>query len=214
MILTVGCSFTQGCELPSAHKDAWPFVLSRMINTDVKNLGSGGSGNDYMFRTAVEETVKSKYDIVIVQWSEPSRTEVWNIEVNKPVSVSAHSAWNRRFSWIKEYYTFNYNDLFRHTAWFCSILALQEYFKSIDQKYIFVNLAGFNPDGHWKEYSGKLQHIWGKFDTQYFLGWPNEGLLEWQGDCPLAPGGHPLELGHQRIAEKIYEHIRYLGWVS
>lgn len=214
MILTIGCSFTQGCELPKPHHDAWPFVLGRKLNVDVRNLGSGGSGNDYMFRTAIEETAKSKYDIVIVQWSEPSRTEVWNIEQNKPISITATSQWNRRYSWVKEYYKFNYNDLFRHRMWFSSILALQEYFKSINQRYIFVNLAGFNPNGYWVDYAEPLEHLWNKFDTERFLGWPHEGLLEIQGDCPLASGGHPLELGHQRIAEKIYDYIRNIGWVS
>jgi hypothetical protein len=47
-----------------------------------------------------------------------------------------------------------------------------------------------------------------------YLGWPTEGLVEWMGDCDKGPGGHPLEQGHIRIALKINEHIRNLGWVS
>ena len=52
-----------------------------------------------------------------------------------------------------------------------------------------------------------------KMPSEY-LGWPNEGLVEWMGDCAKGPGGHPLEQGHIKIALKINEHIRNLGWVS
>jgi lysophospholipase L1-like esterase len=43
--------------------------------------------------------------------------------------------------------------------------------------------------------------------------WVIGSMVEWMGDCPKGPGGHPLELGHQRIAEKINEHIKRLGWI-
>ena len=43
--------------------------------------------------------------------------------------------------------------------------------------------------------------------------WIPGSMVEWMGDCPKGPGGHPLESGHQRIAEKINEHIRNLGWL-
>ena len=49
---------------------------------------------------------------------------------------------------------------------------------------------------------------------EYWFGHENDGMVEWMGDCPKGPGGHPLELGHQRIAKKINEHIRNLGWLS
>ena len=48
----------------------------------------------------------------------------------------------------------------------------------------------------------------------YWMDWQSEGMIEWMGDCPKGPGGHPLTLGHQRIANKINEHIRNLGWLS
>ena len=47
-----------------------------------------------------------------------------------------------------------------------------------------------------------------------YLGWPNEGIVEWMGDCPKGPGGHPLEQGQIKIGLKINEYIRNLGWIS
>ena len=54
----------------------------------------------------------------------------------------------------------------------------------------------------------------GQVDTEYCIDWPNGHMCEWMGNSPKGPGGHPLELGHQRIAERINEHIRNLGWIS
>jgi hypothetical protein len=33
-------------------------------------------------------------------------------------------------------------------------------------------------------------------------------MLEWMGDCPKGPGGHPLELGHARIADAIFTALK------
>ena len=68
----------------------------------------------------------------------------------------------------------------------------------------------------WDAFVDKLdiEYLINQIDTTYYIGWPNQGLTTWMGDCPKGPGGHPLELGHQRIAEHINEHIRNLGWIS
>jgi len=213
MILTVGDSFTYGEELDNRESLAWPYLLANAMGTTVLNLGQGGASNDYIFRTAIEETTKCKFDLVIVGWAEFSRMEVWFN--NKPVSVTAQSRWAQvgSFSWLHNFYKYNYNDQHAYKVTACKMLALQEYFKSIDQRYIFCNVAGLRPRLY-AEYKNEMLSIWNKIDTRFFAGWPHEGMLEWQGDCNKGPGGHPLELGHKRIEEKLYEHIRNLGWLS
>jgi hypothetical protein len=37
---------------------------------------------------------------------------------------------------------------------------------------------------------------------------------EWTYGTPNGPNGHPLEQGHEIIADKIYEHIRNKCWIS
>lgn len=215
MILTIGCSFTFGSELDDRENTAWPYLLAKKLNTTVLNRAEGGASNDYIFRTAIETTVEQKFDLVVVQWSEPSRMEVWHH--NRPISVTAHSNWRNigELSWMQDFYKHSYNDLFRYRTWYSHVIALQEYFKNKQQKYLFCNLAGLqgyyeDSDGYYEE----LKHLWNNVDERYYVGWPVDGLLEFQGDCPKASGGHPLELGHERISNKIYEHIRYLGWFS
>ena len=45
-------------------------------------------------------------------------------------------------------------------------------------------------------------------DTERFVGWPTHGFTEWAYGTPHGIMGHPLELGHQTIADKIAEYIR------
>ena len=59
----------------------------------------------------------------------------------------------------------------------------------------------------------KLEYFSELVDDNYYIGWKEgRGMVDWQGN-DIGPRGHPLKLGHQRIAERIYEHIRSLGWL-
>lgn len=208
MILTVGDSFTYGEELSNRSDTAWPYLLSKQLAIPVTNLGQGGGSNDMIFRTVVEQTAQQKFSIVIVAWSDPSRLEVWYQD--SPVCINS---WGRRnIPWVPGYYKHSYNEKFSYRKWFTQVLALQQYLKSIEQHYLFVNVAGLQ--GRYTEYQDDFKYLWDKYDTDNYLEWPMNGMLEWQGDCPKGPGGHPLELGHQRIADKINEHIRNISRVS
>jgi hypothetical protein len=208
MILTVGDSFTYGEELTNRAADAWPYVLSRMLNSSVTNLGKGGGSNQYIIRTVVEETAKHKFDLVIVGWSDVSRIETWTH--GQPICVNHNG--RRNIPWVPDYYKHSYDEGFSFRTWATQVLMLQQYLSSINQPYLFVNVAGLQ--GHYDKYKGDLSFLWDLYTVDKYPGWPYNGMLEWQGDCPKGPGGHPLELGHQRIAEKINEHIRHLGWLS
>ena len=204
MILTIGDSFTYGEELTDRARQAWPYLLG----APVLNLGKPASSNDRIFRIAIEETTKIKFDIVIVGWSFPNRLEVF--DNNNPLCINVNN--KRQLPWVDDYYKYSYNEDFAFRKWFSQVLALQNYFKQIDQRYIFCNVAGLK--WHYKQYQSELEFLFKNIDTTYYAGWPVDGMLEWQGDCSKGPGGHPLELGHQRIAEQINEHIRHLGWLS
>ena len=51
------------------------------------------------------------------------------------------------------------------------------------------------------------QELVTQIDTEHFLGWPTETMMEWSGDAPEGQFGHFLELGHSRVAEKIHQHL-------
>jgi hypothetical protein len=213
-ILAVGCSFTAGAELPNPAESAWPNLIAKLNNRSVKNLGLGGASNDRIFRLVVEETAQQRFDLVIVQWTEPSRMEIWNSRQRNAMDVNIGKMHSQQFglNWLETYYQHHYDDFHAHRKWATQILSLQGYLKSIDQPYVMVSLNGLDQ----KLYTGawnSVQYLWDGVDTMYYPGWPFEGITMWQGNCPKGPGGHPLELGHERIAEKINEHIRNLGWL-
>jgi hypothetical protein len=53
-----------------------------------------------------------------------------------------------------------------------------------------------------------------QIDSTYYVGWPTTTMMEWTYKTSQGPNGHFLEQGHEIVADKIYEHIRHLGWVS
>jgi hypothetical protein len=53
-----------------------------------------------------------------------------------------------------------------------------------------------------------------KIDYTTFIEWPENGMAEWTFGCPKGASSHFLDLGHKLVADKFYEHIRNLGWLS
>jgi hypothetical protein len=198
MILTVGDSFTHGNELDDRLTQAWPYLLGKRFNKPVTNLGECGSCNDSMVRKTIEATVKDHYDLVIVAWTDYNRFECWNELSCKPVTIMPNSQTD--LPWTDNYYRYSYNDNFSQQRWYHQILLLQQYLKSQNLNYLFVNVAGL--------IERKPMPVWSLFDTQKYVGWPHRGLIEIAGDAPRGPCGHPLSQGHERIANEIATYIR------
>ena len=226
MILALGDSFTYGLELPdcplfkgqitnpSPSKFSYPAILAQILGKDLLNLSLPGGSNSRIFRLAIDATSKQKFDIVICGWTELSRIDVTLNGCDFPVSVN--SAWQESHPWIGSYYKNHYDEDHAMQTWLAQVIALQGYFKSINQRYLFLNMLPAIPSAlvPTEIANPKFLHLAKQIDTDYFIGWPNEAMVQWMGDCPKGPNGHPLEVGHERIAEKINEHIRNLGWLS
>ena len=206
MILTVGDSFTYGAELED-QTSAWPYLIGRTV----KNQGKGGSSNDRIFRVTVEETATTKFDFVIVEWSFPNRKEVFQIDDRQPGPICINHSFSS-MPWVGDYFKYSYDRDFAFRQWFTQMIALQGYLKSIDQKYLFCNVAGLQ--GDFGKYYEQFGYLFDRIDKKFYVGWPLEGMLEWAKGTPCGQGGHFLEQGHQRVAEKINEHIRNLSWLS
>jgi len=209
-LLTVGDSFTYGSELANPNWHSWPVLLSRKNNWQIVNQGKGGGSNDRIIRIVFEE-MQNNYDLIIVGWTSYDRFEVNNND------ISIYTAENRplldEWKWTKDYYKYGYDAYYHFTKYLRQIILLQNHFRQHNQRYIFCN-AIETPELYIKQAWATPTYLLDQIDPTYFIGWPNEHMGVWQGDCPKGPGGHPLELGHQRIAETINEHIRHLGWVS
>ena len=228
MILAIGDSFTYGSELPdrpmnysvTTHlppsKFAWPSLLAKKLNTQVDNLSLPGASNSRTFRLATTTLVKNKYDILLCGWSELSRLDIKYQDRDFPVTVNSGKWFQKELPWIDDYYRLSYNENHAAETWLAQLITLQDFFKYNNQRYLFCSMQGLGilPGFLGVETITKFTEFASRIDQKYYIDWPNGGMVDWMADCPKGPGGHPLELGHERIADKIYEHIRSLGWLS
>ena len=165
---------------------AWPDLISNTVNIAVP-----GASNDYILRSTVDYVDTHSVDYVIVAWTSPNRIELPGKHLTSasykkygPLVNSVFADWDTKWAYNKFIVQTKLLDTYLH-----------------DIPHVFVSTFDIQ-----QQATGAGLSCW--------LGWPHEGIVEWMRDCPKGPGGHPLELGHQRIAEKINEHIRHLSWVS
>ena len=157
-----------------------------LLKVPYKNWATPGYSNDAIVKTTVIAVESNSIDHAIIAWTTPHR-----IEVNgQHLTPSSH----RRYGSICDHVFLDWNEDWAKTKFLTQVLLLDSYLRDRDIPYVFVRTFDV-PDcsvGNWIPGS----------------------IVEWMGDCPKGPGGHPLELGHERISEKINEHIRNLGWLS
>ena len=185
-ILVNGCSFTTGEE----SSIAWPQLIPNTIN-----IAQAGASNDYILHSTVRYIEDSPEILThaIIAWTTPNRIEICGKHLT-PTS-------NRKYGKIVDEIFKEWDIPWARDRFYSSAKLLHAYLKSKNITHLFVSAFELQP---WVD--NQPPGPW--------LGWPRSGFVEWMWDCPKGPGGHPLELGHQRIADKINEHIRTLGWFS
>lgn len=184
MILVNGDSFTAGEESTLA----WPDLV-----LDTVNIATPGAGNDHIVSsTIIHIETHANIDRAIIAWTTPHRITIGSKHLT-PTSQKKYGKivdevfcdWDESWAWQQ-----------LHAA----VSALHGYLEYKAIPHIFVSTFGI-PANTFR-------------NCMYWLDWGTEGMVEWMSDCPKGLGGHPLELGHQRIARKINEHIRSIGWIS
>ena len=157
-----------------------------LLGVPVNNWAQPGYSNDAIIKTTVIAVENGRADHAIIAWTTPNR-----IEVNgQHLTPSSH----RKYGSICDHVFLDWDEDWAKTKFLTQVLMLDAYLRDRKVPYVFVRT----------------------FDVPNCNvgNWMSGSIVEWMGDCPKGPGGHPLKLGHQRIAEKINEHIRHLGWVS
>ena len=206
-VLALGCSFTAGAELED-YNLAWPKLLAPELS--VTNMAQFASSNTKMVRRAVENI--DNFDAFIIAWSHYARTEfadeqgtydVWPARQTPEFKQSSH-----RYELIK-YLTVYNDDNYYYRQYLIDIILLQNLFKQHNKKYIMLNSFGNDI-----EKAKRNQDLVNQIETEFYLGWPNITMMEWTYSAPQGANGHFLKQGHAIVAEKVNEHIRYLGWIS
>jgi hypothetical protein len=220
-ILAVGCSITAGEELPDIEalrektehpffltsKLAYPSLVAKIYNADITNLSMHGGSNGRIFRKVMSESVKNHYDLIICGWTLYQRVDFQHNGVDYPFNIQDSNI-IKRFPWLLEFIANHYSSRNMIESWLASIVALQNHFKYKNQRYLFLGVDVLN-----QEETLLFPELVNEVDPAYYLGWPDEYLGG--ANTPkdnIGPYGHPLEKGHQVIADKIVDRIKELKW--
>ena len=207
-LLAVGDSFTYGEELSDLN-NAWPYLLGNKLGYTVDNFAKPGSGNARMIRHAVEQI--NNYDLIIIAWSHFARTELADengfYDIWPGCDVFPHKEFSSWRSEVINYYSKHHNDQYLYNQYLINIILIQQYLKFNNKKYIMLDTFDNN---NYRKNNPVVNQI----DSTYYVGWPTETMMEWTYKTPQGSNGHFLEQGHEQVADKIYEHIRHLGWIS
>lgn len=204
MIYCFGDSFTYGDELADK-QHAWPAVLGKIIQGLSVNYGQGGASNSWILKKAVQKCMENKPDIAVVAWTSANRYEFFQPD-NRSLCINPGHI--DRLYFADTLYKHWHNDVGKFIEWICQCILLQNFFVANNIEYYFANVFSIVELLEENTDNAELQSWLDKLNTDRFMGWSDETLMTWSNNTPIGPGGHPLEQGHQRIAEKIYEHIR------
>jgi hypothetical protein len=185
-ILVNGCSFTSGEE----SSVAWPQLIP-----DTVNIAVPGASNDYILHSTVDYIKNVERPThAIIAWTSPNRIEI----SNKHLTPTSESKYGKEV--IQSVFD-DWDIVWARSKFLLQAELLHGYLMHKEIPHVFVSAFDIQS--------------WAQEPTpDHWLGWPRAGMVEWMWDCPKGSGGHPLELGHQRIAEKIHQHIKNLDWFS
>ena len=201
-------------------QDMWPNHLGNLINVDqVVNLSIGCGSNERIQRTTfdyftnlIHQQSLSNDWYAIIQWSIPHRFEYWDegsdswalCMVNGSMT-SRETDWRHRVqidNFTKHIWT-NFNDTTYSQRYWTQVVGLASFFEKFKIPYWFSNLdtSALNYlDSHQIEYLQNHVSWLGNSPHKKF-----GDLFEERHD---SGSGHPSRLGHQQIAQSIYNLIQ------
>ena len=209
-LYTVGDSFTYGQELPNPEQQAWPVLLADRLGYRLINDGRPGVGNEYIIKQTIKAVAKHKPKLVVVAWTSCGRQEhadeqgVYDVWPGCSSKKFENNQYENRLDLIK-YITVNNNHKHEYRRWLRQVILLQSFLQNHGIEYIMCNV--FDNQHRFGKHYRDNQGYYELIDETKFLGWPNDGMVEWTYGTPHGPGGHPLEQGHQRIAEEIVKYL-------
>ena len=215
-LLTVGDSFTYGEELEDRYT-AWPYRLGHVLGAEVTNLGQPASSNDSIVRRTVDHLINEHdIDLVVIGWSNIGRSEhadefgYYDVWPGYPGNLFAKDGSNWRNELV-DYVSRYHSAEAIHRKFIQQVILLQGYLQSRNIKYIMLNIV--QNEYYKKKWFDGQANYFSQVNTEQFIGFNESGMLEWTYGCKQGPGGHFLEQGHQIVADRIYEHIKSLGWI-
>jgi hypothetical protein len=231
-ILVIGDSNTFGYELPdlpncdtdwfgneyfdinqrkkiqlSPSKLAWPALLGRLRGEPVDNLSLIGGSNDRIFRLAVSTLIKQKYDLVICAWTSLPRFDL-KFQGKELAFTSNTPGLLKNLPWLNDYLNHHYDEYHMFEKTLNQILTLQNHFKLIDQKFLFLDSMKiwFFPK------VGMLIRTYEELiDKKYYPTFWQDDLMDWTKQFSTMPKGHMSVEAHQAVANRLQQYLLEIG---
>jgi hypothetical protein len=213
MIYAIGDSFTFGDELTDRN-DAWPTVLSSMLDIPIINKGRPATGNLRMVKRAMD-AVFDDAELIIIGWSDVNRIEfadddgIYDLWAARNYR-SFMDNFDHRSGIIKYMTAYDVPD-YHYARWLRYIILIQNFCKLNEIPLVMFISCGAN-ESH-KLYSDNFKKLLDHVDQKQFVDGMSNSVAEWCYGLPYGVNGHPLTEGHQVIANKIYEYLGNIGWL-
>jgi hypothetical protein len=202
-----GCSFTYGEELNESIRQQKNFagLLGKHYNIPVYNFSKPAGSNDRIQRKTFIELPKLLQQgltpMVIIPWTQPHRREIFDIKKNMYRNINFPGG---KFNLIADEfdtlyftkYSVDDDDALRTVI---IKLSMQSFLKQLLIPYLFIESFASVP-----KLPNSYYHMETLLDKQYII--PTNLRNIYKG-CEMAPGGHPLEQGHQLIADYLIKEI-------
>ena len=215
MIYAIGDSFTYGDELP-LQTLAWPYILSKKLNKESVNQGKPASGNHRMVKRAIDAVIE-KSELIVIGWSDCNRQEfadeigIYDIWAGRNYRAFQLGDPTHRANLIK-YITAYDTPEYYYANWLRQIILVQSLCKIHNIPCVMFIACGAN-NSH-AQYHTRFQKLVDAIDQSVFVDGMFTSVGDWTYGVPHGPNGHPLEAGHEIIANKICKHIRNLKLVE
>lgn len=209
-LLTVGDSFTYGDELTDVYQ-AWPYRLADLLDYEVYNMGQSGSSNASILRRTLGELATNHYDLVIIGWTSPGRIE-WKDDIGIAYNVWPGYPTTTQFfkdhPWradLVNYINQHHNSSYLYEQYLIQVISLQSYCQANNIDYRMITVKH---NDYYRKVGAEIhEQLALKIDAEKYIGLGKFGMVELIKDCAVGSHGHPLEKGHERIADEIAKYI-------
>lgn len=207
IIFTNGDSFTFGDELERPYSECWPAKLGEITKLQVVNFARSGAANNRIVETtknffndlsrlSLVHTIgragkgmtslgsATKIECAVIQWTS-------YIRLGPNETVPRDIVYREK----EEAYLLD--------KYFVQVAEMQDFLDSRRIPYLMFN--AFDNEKAIPQSNSKFKEL---VDDKYFIGWPDEAIVNWVYGLPHGPNGHPLEEAHIRIAEILHDNIR------
>ena len=208
-LVTAGCSFTFGQGLSNPKTQSWPAVLANKLGLECVNLGHCGASNEFITNTVIKHfLINDPGDcFLIIAYSGIERMSFgYHNDDEQLVHLTPNSRIFKKLS--DTIYPEFTNQVYATRKLLLDMMRTQAWLEKKDISYAMVNgfatLSIEDQETRWY-YNQLNQKNLINFTTITFnVIVKDEKLFD----------GHPNEIGHQRIANKLYENLQVKNILS